>query len=404
MWMSPRECKESLLEMGAVVIMPTYNNAGTVGAVLADLVKYSEDILVVDDGCTDLTMDILRTFGFSELSGTQKHFRGKKVLRHETNKGKGAALKNAFAAASGAGFKYALTIDADGQHYPGDLPLFVQAHREHPESLLVGSRNLESENMPQRNTFANRFSNFWYRLETGIRLEDTQCGYRLYPLRDCSWSKWYYTALYEFELVVIVFAAWSGRDVRNVPVRVYYPPQDKRVSHFKPLRDFTRISILNTLLVLVSLLYIKPRNFLRLCTWKNICAFFDRNLIHVQDSNRKIVFSVWTGTFCAFLPFYGYQLILAVFLAHLLKLNKLVAGAFSAVSLPPLIPFIVFGSYWLGCAILGRECLVSLNEMTFEIAGRVLQEYILGGLVFAAVASSLFAAFSALILKLFRRG
>ena len=203
---------------------------------------------------------------------------------------------------------------------------------------------------------------------------------------------------------MIVFAAWSGRDVRNVPVRVYYPPQDKRVSHFKPLRDFTRISILNTLLVLVSLLYIKPRNFLRLCTWKNICAFFDRNLIHVQDSNRKIVFSVWTGTFCAFLPFYGYQLILAVFLAHRLKLNKLVAGAFSAVSLPPLIPFIVFGSYWLGCAILGRECLVSLNEMTFEIAGRVLQEYILGGLVFAAVASSLFAAFSALILKLFRRG
>ena len=159
---------------------------------------------------------------------------------------------------------------------------------------------------------------------------------------------------YEFELEVIVFAAWSGRDVRNVPVRVYYPPQDKRVSHFKPLRDFTRISILNTLLVLISLLYIKPRNFLRLCTWKNICAFFDRNLIHVQDSNRKIVFSVWTGTFCAFLPFYGYQLILAVFLAHLLKLNKLVAGAFSAVSLPPLIPFIVFGSYWLGCAILGR--------------------------------------------------
>ncbi|MGN0189139.1 MAG: glycosyltransferase family 2 protein, partial [Candidatus Cryptobacteroides sp.] len=305
MWMSPRECKESLSGMGALVIMPTYNNAGTVGEVLADLIKYAEDILVVDDGCTDLTIDILRTFGFSEIPSGQGclTLKGKKVLRHPRNMGKGAALRNALTIASEAGYSYAVTIDADGQHFLSDLPVFVTAHKDYPDSLLVGARNLESENMPGTNTFANRFSNFWYRLETGIRLEDTQCGYRLYPLKSCNWTRWYYTRLYEFELEAIVFSAWSGTDVRNVPVRVYYPPQEKRVSHFRPLRDFTRISILNTFLVLISLLYVKPRDFLRKCTWKNICKFFDDNLIHVKDTNRKLVFSVWVGTFAAFMPF-----------------------------------------------------------------------------------------------------
>lgn len=405
MWMSPRECKESLSEMGALVIMPTYNNAGTVGEVLADLIKYAQDILVVDDGCTDLTMDILLTFGFSEIPSGQNclSFSGKKVLRHPRNLGKGAALRNALTLAAQAGYSHAVTIDADGQHFPSDLPVFVAAHREHPDSLLVGARNLESENMPGTNTFANRFSNFWYTLETGIRLADTQCGYRLYPLKDCNWRKWYYTSLYEFELEALVFSAWSGTDVRNVPVRVYYPPQEKRVSHFRPLRDFTRISILNTFLVLISLLFVKPRDFLRKCTWKNICKFFDDNLIHVKDSNRKLVFSVWVGTFSAFMPFYGYQLVLAVFAAHLLKLNKLVAGAFSAVSIPPAIPFIMYGSYLTGCAILGTDSSLALTDVSFEALGKVLCEYVLGGMVFAAAASSIFAALSALLLAVFRR-
>ncbi|MGN0188775.1 MAG: DUF2062 domain-containing protein, partial [Candidatus Cryptobacteroides sp.] len=105
----------------------------------------------------------------------------------------------------------------------------------------------------------------------------------------------------------------------------------------------------------------------------------------------------------AFMPFYGYQFVLAVFVAHLLKLNKLVAGAFSAVSIPPAIPFIMYGSYLTGCAILGTECSLSLGDVSFEALGRVLCEYVLGGMVFAAAASSIFAASSALLLTLFRR-
>ena len=185
----------------------------------------------------------------------------------------------------------------------------MEAVKDDPEAVIVGARNLESENMPGKNTFANRFSNFWYRLETGIRLEDTQSGFRMYPLKGMDYSKWYYTSLYEFELEAIVFAGWSGRTVKNIPVNVYYPPEEERVSHFRPLRDFTRISLLNTVLVLICLLYIWPRDFLRKLTWKNIRRFFDENLFHTEDGNLKLVVSLWLGSFVGLLPFYGYQLV-----------------------------------------------------------------------------------------------
>ena len=124
-----------------------------------------------------------------------------------------------------------------------------------PDTLLVGARNLTSDNMPGKNTFANKFSNFWFKLETGVKLQDTQSGYRLYPLHKINVQRFYYTAKYEFELEALVFAVWGGTTVRNIPIHVYYPPQEERVSHFRPFRDFTRISILNTFLVFITSLF-----------------------------------------------------------------------------------------------------------------------------------------------------
>ena len=257
--------------------------------------------------------------------------------------------------------------------------------------------------MPSRNTFANRFSNFWYRLETGTRLADTQCGFRMYPLGWTDFSRWYYTSLYEFELEVIVFAAWSGISVTNVPVRIYYPPEEKRVSHFRPLRDFTRISILNTVLVLLCIFWIWPRNILRKLSWTKIRRFFDDNLFHVKDSNTKLTLSFWLGVFIGLLPFGGYHFVTAVFLAHIFRLNTLVAGAFTLISIVPVMPVIIFCSCWTGCLILGHEMPFSGFDLTFADAGNIIIEYVLGGVAFAAVASSLAAGVCALILKFARR-
>ena len=148
------------------------------------------------------------------------------------------------------GFDCAITIDSDGQHFPEDIPLFVEALEQHPSALIVGSRNLKQDNMPGKNTFANKFSNFWFKIQTGINLPDTQTGYRLYPL--CRLPR-IFSARYEAELSLLVFSAWRGTDLVPIKVNVFYP--EDRVTHFRPFWDFFRISVLNTFLCLVALVY-----------------------------------------------------------------------------------------------------------------------------------------------------
>ena len=177
-----------------------------------------------------------------------------KVLRHPRNLGKGRALKTGLEAARKLGYRFALTIDADGQHDPADIPALVAAAGE--RTLVVGSRNIAAEGMSSGSTFANRFSNFWFTVQTGRTLPDTQTGFRVYPLEDLPSLK-LLTARYEAELTLLVFSAWKNLRLVPVPVRVYYP--EDRVTHFRPFADFFRISVLNTILCVLALVYGYPR-------------------------------------------------------------------------------------------------------------------------------------------------
>ena len=223
------------------IIMPTYNNGGTLRDVVERVMKQSAHVIVVNDGCTDHSADILASFG-DRIT----------VVDYGSNRGKGYALKQGFRKARQMGFDYAITIDSDGQHFPEDIPLFVEALGQHPGALIVGSRNLKQENMPGKNSFANKFSNFWFRLQTGLNLPDTQTGYRLYPLKRLPHI---FSARYEAELSLLVFSAWRGTKLIPIKVNVYYPKAEERVTHFRPFWDFFRISVLNTLLCLVALVY-----------------------------------------------------------------------------------------------------------------------------------------------------
>lgn len=233
-------------DLKVCVVMPTYNNAGTIRDVVQRIMAFSDDIIVVNDGCTDDTPQIL-----NELSGKIK------VVEYGRNRGKGYALRRGFESAKTQGFDYAITIDSDGQHFPEDIPLFVEALKQHPKSLIVGSRNLKQENMPEKNTFANKFSNFWFRLQTGINLPDTQTGYRLYPLHQLP-NLGLLTSRYEAELELLVGSAWRGTDLVPIAVNVFYPKAEERVTHFRPFWDFFRISVLNTILCLVAIFYGLP--------------------------------------------------------------------------------------------------------------------------------------------------
>ncbi len=235
-------------------VIPTYQNAKTLLKVVADVHRVVDTVFVVDDGSNDGTAALL-----DKATGSE---RPEKVLTHPKNCGKGAALKTGLTYARQQGFRYAVTVDADGQHRADDIPALLKAVEEEPDALAIGSRGLQHENMPAKSTFANRFSNFWFALQTLQRLPDTQSGLRVYPLRRLHGLRWM-SARYEAELTLLVFSAWAGVKLLPVPVSVYYPPRDQRVTHFRPGRDFTRISVLNTLLCFLMVVYGWPRIFCR---------------------------------------------------------------------------------------------------------------------------------------------
>ena len=226
-------------------VVPTYNNAGTLAGVLDGVYKHISDIIVVNDGSTDGTAAL--------LAGSPVPFT---LVEFEANKGKGAALKAGLLKARELGFDYAVTIDSDGQHFPSDIPAFLSAIAENPGAMIIGSRNIKAENMSRGSIFANHFSNFWFTLQTWIKLPDTQTGFRAYPLAGLP-SLAMLTSRYEAELELLVFSAWRGVRLIPIPVKVDYP--EDRVSSFRPGADFARISVLNTILCLLALVYGYPR-------------------------------------------------------------------------------------------------------------------------------------------------
>jgi len=233
------------------VIIPTYNNDQTLAQVIDSALEYLSAVIVVNDGSTDDTLEILKRY--------QEKI---EIVAYEKNRGKGFALRCGFDRAEQLGYTHAITIDSDGQHFASDIPKFVKAAHENPNALIVGSRNLTQDNMPQKNTFANKFSNFWFTVQTAHRLSDTQSGYRLYPLQKMKRLR-PLTSRYEAELEILVRCAWRNIPIISIPIHVYYAPEGKRVTHFRPGIDFVRISLLNSLLTLLAFIYGYPSVVIR---------------------------------------------------------------------------------------------------------------------------------------------
>ena len=243
--------RQQLHDRGICVVIPTYNNDGTIAAVVSDTLKACSDVIVVNDGSTDNTSSILHAI------------EGITIVEYERNRGKGHALKCGFRRALQMGFAYAITLDGDGQHYPSDIQHFLKANQQHPGALIIGSRKLDGIDRSKGSGFANQFSNFWFYIQTGHKLPDTQTGYRLYPLKKIH-GLCLLTSRYEAELALLVFASWHGVELVPIDIDVYYPPRELRVSHFRPGKDFARISVLNTVLCFLAIVYGLP---LRLFRW-----------------------------------------------------------------------------------------------------------------------------------------
>jgi glycosyltransferase involved in cell wall biosynthesis len=211
------------------VVIPVYNHALNVETVARRALKLGVPVVVVDDGSTDQTTDIVRRIP------------GLYFLRHAVNAGKGAALLTGFEAAAALA-DWAITIDADGQHRPEEAAQLVAAALEGPRAIIVGQRQgMLGRHVPWTSRFGRGFSNFWVRAAGGGRRTDSQSGFRIYPLPEV-FALGVKARRFQFEVEVLAKAGWQGLPVKEVPISVDYHPGAPRISHFRPFVDFCRNS------------------------------------------------------------------------------------------------------------------------------------------------------------------
>ena len=371
------------------VIIPTFNNDKTLEKVLKEALSICKNIIVVNDGSDDTTSQILKNFS-DKID----------IITHKENKGKGKSLRNAFEYAIKKDFEYGITIDSDGQHYPADINLFVEAIAKYPDSIIVGARDMDQDGIPKKSSFGNKFSNFWFWTETGISLSDTQTGFRLYPLNKMTGMR-FFTGKFEFEIEVMVRMAWKDVLIKEIPIRVKYDDKE-RVSHFRPFKDFTRISILNTVLFIIALLYYIPLRGLYFLFGKERIKNIKKEFFSQEGTLLQKSISIGFGVFMGIVPIWGFQMLAALFLSYIFRLNKVIVLLFSNISIPPLIPFILFGSYYAGHLVIGGEKLIFSTEINLAHVQSVLKQYLIGSVIFALFLGFAFFVFSYLFTSLYK--
>lgn len=373
----------------ACILLPTYNNHQTIVQVIRDSLAQTTHVIVVNDGSTDHTLELIKDEAVQ-------------LVTYEKNRGKGYALRTGFSYAIAKGYNYVITIDTDGQHYPADCIHFLQALSNHEGALMIGSRDLSHENVPGKSTFGRRFSNFWFKVETGKDMPDTQSGFRLYPVFQYK-NAVFFTRKYEFEIEVIVRSAWKNIPVIAVPIRVYYPSREERITHFRPFKDFFRISVLNTCLVLIAFFYIKPRDLiLRPIREKGLKNGLKDLLFNPQETKFIRAASVGFGVFMGIVPIWGFQLLVGIPLAILMRMNKTLFIVAANISIFP--PIIWAASLATGKLIYRNpNWRIDFHHLTMEEVIKTGKEFFVGGTVLAIVAGLLFFAFTFLVLHISRR-
>ena len=212
------------------VVIPAFNEAQTIRDIAARALRHVECVIVVDDGSDDGTAVALQ--GLPVI-----------VLRNETNVGKAASLRRGMVHALSEGAGAVVTLDADGQHEPEDIPRLFAAHLRHPDAIVIGARTRGREAAPRARYFANRFADFWIGLAAGYRMSDSQSGFRLYPAsvlaaidirNDTSRG-------FVFESAVLIDAARAGVGSVAVGISAIYHT-GTRPSHFRPVADVLLIT------------------------------------------------------------------------------------------------------------------------------------------------------------------
>jgi uncharacterized protein (DUF2062 family) len=355
--------------MRVLVVIPVYNHAATLRAVTEAALREGHPVLVVDDGSTDGSLEA--------VAGLELH-----RLRGVRNRGKGHALLAAAAWAERHGFDALLTLDADGQHDPSDCGALLAAAPAAWPAIIVGARIMAPDRTPRASRFGRAFSNFWVRLECGQRPEDTQSGFRLYPVAFLR-SRRFFTRRYTFEIEVLVRAAWAGLPLRSVPVSVYYPPGAARITHFHQVWDNLRLTGLHTALIVRSLLPWPHRRLLPapprpVGARARLRSALNR-LTREHNSPGELAVAVGSGIFLGALPIMPFGLVTICYVHQKLHLNKLAGALASNLSIFPFVPFLCMET---GHLLLHHHLWTAFNRTTllYQLHHR-LWEWLIGAML-----------------------
>ena len=220
-----------MLERFAAIV-PAYNAARFIEPVLTAISRYipASNIIVVDDGSTDETARAARRSGV-------------RIVRHETNRGKGAAIRTgADFIRSLPGIDAVVMLDADGQHDPGEIPRFAKEFMKEQADLIIGDRMAEAGGMPAIRIFTNRLTSAIVSLRAGQRIPDSQNGYRLIRASLLARLE-LVTSRYEIESEMIIKACRAGGRTSSIPVRTIYGAEKSAIH---PFRDTFRFIALVT--------------------------------------------------------------------------------------------------------------------------------------------------------------
>jgi uncharacterized protein (DUF2062 family) len=327
-----------------VVVAPTFNNGRMLRAIVMRMTATGMKLIVVNDGSTDETSRIL-----DELIRTESI----EVIHHNRNRGKGAALQTGFARAHELGYTHAISVDTDGQLDPGEIPALIEASQRAPLALVLGSRDEMAPDYPSRSRLGRRASNLLVRMECGLRVSDSQCGFRVYPLELIRFVRCR-SGRYGFETEILTRAGWAGAEVREVPVSCTYGAPSERISHFQPWRDSFRALGMHLRLLARAILpwgHRKGISFQSVdapvaSTWKRALRWIDpaqawRDLRAQRIGAQELATGVAIGVFIGNLPVYGVQTLLSLYTARRLHLHPLAVVTGSHVSTPPAGPVLI---------------------------------------------------------------
>lgn len=401
----------TLRGMRLVVIAPTFNHGSAMSHVLAALALTPHPTIVVNDGSTDSTAHLL-----SEWLATSPRPDLRDVVVHAHNRGKAAALRSGFEHARDRGFTHALTIDTDGQHDVSDIHALLAASVRAPTSLIVGGRSQSDSDSPAASRIGRVISNWLVWCESGVRIDDSQSGLRIYPLNARA-TLGGSANRYGYETQVISRAGWHGVPVIEIPVRCIYAVPGGRTTHFRLIFDTLLAVQMHAALLARALLFVPadhapstdsltthhqtgsiPGRLLRWLSPRRLIAMARGE----PKARKQIAASVGVGLLMATLPIYGIKTPVCLWLAGRFKLHPLLVIGVSSLCTPPLNYLFIFASIFTGRFLLHGTWPTGLAEQitntgVLELLREVAVELILGS-VAVGVALGLLGYYLSLVL------